>query len=108
MRPLLLRVLRQSLRRVGQLLRLDYAVARRAVDEAGVAEERAVEAEQGRHAADPELLERTQHPAPGVLPVDPVDDQLRDHRVVERRDLGTVLDAGVHTDARAPRAPGSP
>ena len=38
--------------RCAQLLRLDHAVARAAVDEARVAEQRAVEAEQRRHAAD--------------------------------------------------------
>ena len=74
----------------------------------GWREQRAVEAEQRRHAADLELVERAQHPAPRVLAVDAVHDQLRDHRVVERRDLRAVLHARVDAHARAPPARGSP
>ena len=50
-------------------LRLDEAVAGRRRDEAR-GEERAMEAEQRRHALDHELVERAQHPAPRVLAVD--------------------------------------
>ena len=49
----------------------------------GCDEQRAVEAEQRRRAAELELVERAQHPHPRVLAIDAVDDQLRDHRVVE-------------------------
>ena len=72
-------------------------------DELGMREQRAVEAEQRRQAADLELVERAQHPHPGVLAVDAVDDQLRDHRVVEAADLGAGDDAGVDADAGAGR-----
>jgi hypothetical protein len=38
-----------------------------------------------------------------MLSVDAVDDDLGDHRIVERRDLGAVLDAGVDSYARPTR-----
>ncbi len=53
--------------------------------EARMLEQRAVEADERLHPADLELAERAKHPAPRVLAVDVADDQLRDHRVVERR-----------------------
>ena len=55
-----------------------------------------MEPEQGRRSVDDELVERAQHPAAGVLTVDVVDDELRDERVVEVRDLVTVSNPGVH------------
>ncbi len=42
--------------------------------------------------------ERAQHPPPRVLAVDVVDDQLRDHRVVEIGDLVACANAGVDAD----------
>ena len=62
-----------------------------------------MEAEQRRRAADLELVERAQHPHPGVLAVDAVDDQLGDHRVVETADLGAGHDARVDADTGAGR-----
>ena len=62
-----------------------------------------MEAEQGRHASDLELVERAQHPHAGVLAVDAVDDQLRDHRVVEAGDLGAGDDPGIDAYAGAGR-----
>ena len=59
--------------------------------------------EQRRQAADLELVERAQHPPPRVLAVDAVDDQLRDHRVVEAADLGAGDDARVDAHARPGR-----
>ena len=46
-----------------------------------------------------EPLERPEHPPPRVLAVDVAHDQLRDHRVVERRDLRALDDTGVHAHA---------
>ena len=100
-------LLGQLLRPLGQLLGLDHAVARRALDEARVLEQRPVKAEQRRDAADLELAERAQHPPARVLAVDVVDDQLRDERVVEVRDLRAGDDARVDAHAGARRAPGS-
>ena len=87
--------MRKLLRTLRHLLRLDEAVTRLAADEAGVREERPVEPEQRLDAADLVLVERPQHPAAGVLAVDALDDQLRDHRVVEAADLAADCDAGV-------------
>jgi hypothetical protein len=95
--------MRQLLRTLGKLLRLNHAVARRALDEARVFEQRAVEAEQRRDPADLVLLERAQHASARVLAVDAVDDQLRDERVVEPRNLGARGDSGVDAHARPRR-----
>ena len=54
-------------------------------------------------AVDDELLERAQHPSPGVLAVDVVHDELRDERVVEARDLVSAADTRVHAHADTPR-----
>ena len=64
-----------------------------------------MEAEQRLRPLDDELLERPQHAPPRVLAVDVVDDQLRDHRVVELRDLVSRPDARVHAHADARRLP---
>src|SRR5205085_2940527 len=58
-----------------QQLRIDDAVTRAAVDEARVAEQRLVEAEQRLHATDFVFVERTQHPPPRVLAIDAVHDE---------------------------------
>src|SRR5947209_20451641 len=79
--------MRQLLCTFGQKLRLDDAVTRLRSREAGMVEQRAVEADQRRDAADLELSERTQHPPARVLAVAAVDDELRDERVVEAGDL---------------------
>ena len=73
-------------------LRLDETVTRAALHEARMRQQRLVEADQRLHALDDVLVERPQHPPPRVLTIDPVDDELRDHRVVQRRDLA----AGDH------------
>src|SRR2546421_177409 len=60
----------QLLRALREKLRLDDAVARLAGREARVVEQRPVEAEQGRDAADLELVERAQHAPPRLLPIE--------------------------------------
>ena len=62
-----------------------------------------MEAEQCRGAGELELVERAKHPHPRVLAVAAVDDQLRDHRVVETGDLGAGDDTRVHPDSGAAR-----
>src|SRR5262249_6553226 len=84
-------------------LRLDDPVTRRPYDEALVFEQGSMEAEQRRDPADLELFERAQHPPARVLAVDPVDDQLRDERVVEARHLRACGYSGVDAHARPPR-----
>src|SRR5437764_10137564 len=93
------------LRTLRQLLRLDEAVTRLAVDEAGVAEERAVKADQRLDATDLELGKRAQHPAPGCVAIGVAHDQLRDHRVVQPADLRPDGDARVDAYPRARRLP---
>ena len=88
-----------------QLFGLDNAVTRRAFDEARVLEERAVEAEQRRDAANLELVECPEHPPPRMLAVHALDDQLRNERVVERGNLGTCGHAGIDPHPRAARLP---
>jgi len=73
---------RQLLRPLRQLLGLDDTVAARALDEARVLEQRAVEPEQRRDPADLVFVERAQHAAASMLAVDAVDDQLGHQRVV--------------------------
>jgi hypothetical protein len=63
-------------------------------------EQRLVEADQCLHAFDDELVERAQHPPARMLAVDAVHEELRNHRVVERRDLTAGDDAGVDPHAR--------
>ena len=96
-------LIRQLLRPLRQLVRLDDAVARPAGTEARMLEEREVEADEGRRALDPELGERSQHPRDGALAIHVVDDQLRDHRVVEPAHLVSRLHARVDADARPRR-----
>src|SRR5947208_8814564 len=95
--------MRQLLRTLGEKLRLDDAVAGLARGEARVVEQRPVEADQRRHAADLELAERAQHPAPRVLPVDVLDDELRNERVVQPGNLRPDGDARIDTNPRARR-----
>ena len=97
------RLARELARSRCEELRLDEAVAGLAVDEAGVLEQRAVEADERSDAADLELAERAEHAAARGLAVRVVDDQLRDHRVVQRADLGARSDAGVDANAGAGR-----
>ena len=99
MRELLFQLLRAS----RQLLRLDDAVAGRAGTEARMLEERSVEAEERRRALDSELGERAQHAGDRTVAIDVVDDQLRDHRVVEPADLVPRLDPRVDADSRPRR-----
>ena len=94
---------RQLLRPSSELGRLDDPVARLPRAETRVREQRLVEADQGLHAADPILAERAQHAPDRVVAVGAAHDQLRDHRVVERRDLEPFGDAGVDAHARARR-----
>ncbi len=93
----------ELLRTLRQLLRLDHVVARLAAHEAGVLEQRPVEAEERRRPLDPELGQRAQHAGDGALPVDVVDDQLRDHRVVEAAHLVPRLDPRIDPDPGARR-----
>src|SRR5687767_3685295 len=97
--------MRQLLRTLRKLLRLDDPVARAAVDETGVLEQSPVEIEQRRYAFDPVLVERSKHPLPGVFPIDAVDAELRDQRVVETDDVPPRFDARVDPHARTRRLP---
>ena len=63
-----------------------------------------MEPEQRRDSLDPVLAERAEHPPPGVLAIDAVDDQLRDHRVV---DATTSRPASTPESTRTPGPPGS-
>ena len=95
--------MRQLLRALCELLRLDDAVARLASREARVLEQRPVESHEGLRPADLELAQGAQHPSPRVLPVDVVDDELRDQRVVEPGDLRPGGDPRVDTHPRTRR-----
>src|SRR4029450_13420707 len=81
------------------------AITRLSCDEALMLEQRPVESEQRRDAADLVLVERAQHPPPRVLAVDPVHDELCDQRVIEADDLAAGSNPRVDPDARAPRLP---
>src|SRR5436190_1898957 len=70
--------MRQLLSSLGKLLRFDDAMTRLSCAEARVLEQRPVETEQRRDAADLILVERAQHPPPRVLAVDTVHDELGD------------------------------
>src|SRR5581483_5699757 len=85
------------------LWRLDDAVTRLAGAEARVREQCLVKADQRLHAADAVLAERAQHAADRIVAIGAAHDQLRDHRVVERRDDGAFGDARVDTNARPGR-----
>src|SRR5918992_3707260 len=97
--------MRQLLRTLRELLRLHDSVARLAVREALVLEERAMESQQRCQSLDLVLLERAQHPRPGVLTIDSVYAQLRHERVVEADDLTAGRDAGGDADSRPCRLP---
>ena len=84
-------------------LRLDDPVAGRAFGEARVLEQCEVEPDQGRYAADLELLERAQHATPRVLAIASEHAQLRDHRVVHAADLAAFVDSRVDPHARPRR-----
>ena len=58
-----------------------------------------MERDQRRQALDLVLAQRAQHPPRGLLAVGVPDDQLGHHRVVHRRDLAALADAGVDADA---------
>ena len=88
-----------------QLVGLDHTAARPSGDEARMLEKGTMEAQQRGWAIDHELLERAEHPQAGAVPVDVVDDELRDHRVVERRDLVAGADPRVDPDSRAAGLP---
>src|SRR5438270_4510507 len=95
--------MRQLLGSLGKLLRFHEAVTGFSRGEAGMLEQRPVETEQRRDAADLVLVERAQHPPPSVLAVDAVDDELRDQRVVQVDDLTARRNPRVDSDARTPR-----
>ena len=97
--------MRQLFRALRQLLGLHDTVTGRACDEARMLEERPVEPDERLHARDLELHERTKHPAPCVLAIDVVHDELRHHRVVQRGDLGAGVHARVDAHARPCRRP---
>src|SRR5438105_10647020 len=94
--------MRQLFRLPGKLLGFRHALARLAGPEARVVDQRTMEADKRRHALDLVLAERTEHPPPRVLPVDVVDAELRDQRVVEPDDLAPRPHARVdpHTGPR--------
>src|ERR671910_888844 len=96
-------LLRKLLRTLRKLVRLHDAVARLALDEAGMLEQRLVEAEQRGHALDPVLPERAEHAATRVLPVDSVDAELRDQWVIEAYDVTPRLDQHLLADEVEPR-----
>ena len=91
--------IRHLLRALRQLLGLDEAVTGASVDEARLGQQRRVEAEERRRPFDPELGESAQHPPSRCLAIRVVDDQLRDHRVVEAGDLVAGADAGIDPHA---------
>ena len=64
-----------------------------------------MKAEERRRPLDHELVERPQHPPARMLAVGAVDDELRDHRVVDARHLVARGDAGVDAYARPRRLP---
>ena len=86
-----------------QLLGLDHAAARTRSDEARVAEERTVKAEQRRQTTDLVLVERPEHAVACMLAVGPEHDELRDERVIVAAHLRSHLDARVDAHARAGR-----
>src|SRR5438270_7605943 len=95
--------MRQLFSTFGKLFRFHDAVTRLPGDEARVLEQRPMETEQRRDAADLVLVKRTQHPPPGVLAVDAVNDELGDQRVVQADDLAARPNPRVDPDARTPR-----
>src|SRR4051794_21884475 len=58
-----------------------------------------VKPQQRRWALDRELVECAQHAPAGVLAVLPMNDHLRDERVVQRRDLGSRNDSRIYAHA---------
>ena len=92
--------MRQLLSFCRELFGLDDSLARLSSDEARVAQQRPVEAEQRGDPADLELFERAHHPTPGVVAVDVVDNQLRHERVVDIGDRRTRGDPGVDSHSR--------
>ena len=62
-----------------------------------------MERDERADALELELPQRADHPPGRALAVDVPDDQLGDHRVVQRCDLVARLDARVHAHARARR-----
>ena len=62
-----------------------------------------MERDQRTHAPDLELPQCANHAAGGAVAVHVPDDELGDHRVVQRRDLEAGLNARVHAHARAGR-----
>src|SRR3954451_9574272 len=99
------RLLRLRLRELLEpLLVLDEVAAGLTVQPLVGLEEADVERDQRLdRALELELLERADHAMGGLLAVDVPDDQLRDHRVVDRGDLAAGLDTGVDAHARAAR-----
>src|SRR5689334_9971882 len=67
------------------------------------AEEADVERDQRLDALELVLAERADHAGGGLLAILVPDDQLGDHRVVQRGDLGACEHAGVHAHAGAAR-----
>ena len=74
-----------------------------AVDEARLAEQGRVKADERRDPVDAELSEGAKHAGPRGLPRRIVDDQLRDHGVVQAGDPVSRTDAGVDAHPRAGR-----
>ena len=55
-------------------------------------------------ALDHRHLQRAAHPRDGLLAIAPVDDDLRDQRIVVRRNQAFRMRQRLHADARAARA----
>ena len=95
-----------------EALRRGAELAEMAVDEAGVevavaefvgAAERGQEAGIAARADHDGLVERGRQPVERLVAAFAVRDQLGDHRIVERRDLGARFDAGIDAQAFALR-----
>src|SRR5918992_4990509 len=97
--------MRQLIRMLRKLLRLDDPATRPGLHEARVLKKGPVEPEQRRHTLDPVLLERPEHSPPRVLAVDAVDTQLCDQRVVQTDDFSPGIDAGVDANSWPCRLP---
>ena len=98
-------LMRQLLRPLRKLFRLDHAVAGLSAGEAVVLEQGPMEAEQRRHTIDLVLAERPQHPVSRMFAVDAMNAKLGNERVVEPDDLAARGHSRVDTHTRPTRFP---
>ena len=73
-------------------------------DEIGIGQDPQVQRDGGLDAFDHRHLERPPHPRDRFLPIAAVDDDLRDHRIVVRRDGALRVREGLDAHARPARA----